>query len=66
MSGKNKKLIGLVSIATLTTVGVVFFISWKKHVKKQKRILEQIADEGYETAHDILYPLKRSPIRRML
>jgi hypothetical protein len=66
MSRNNKKIIGLVSIASLATIGAVFFFSWKKHVKKQKRILDQIADEGYETAHDILYPLKRSPIRRIL
>lgn len=35
-------------------------------MKKQQQILDQIADEGYETAHDILYPLKRSPIRKIL
>ena len=66
MSKNNKKLIRLLSIASLSTIGVVFFVSWKQHVKKQKRILEQIADEGYETAHDILYPLKRGSIRRIL
>jgi len=66
MTRKNKTLISISSVASLATLGVIFFIGWRKHMKKQQQILDQIADEGYETAHDILYPLKRSPIRKIL
>ncbi|CAN5749299.1 hypothetical protein BH10BAC3_BH10BAC3_42590 [soil metagenome] len=65
MTRKNITLISIASVASLTTLGVVFFIGWRKHMKKQQRILDRIADEGYETAHDILYPLKKSSIRKI-
>jgi hypothetical protein len=35
-------------------------------IKKSKKInLDQIADEGYETAHDILYPKQFSREKKL-
>ena len=59
MKIKNKKeliytIIPLVVIAT----GLIVFFSKKKRKKKENLKTEKIADEGYETAADILFPLK--------
>jgi hypothetical protein len=43
----------ILGIAAITALGIAFMLG----TKKLKKInLDQIADEGYETAHDILYP----------
>ena len=43
----------MLGIAAITALGIAFMIG----IKNSKKInLDQIADEGYETAHDILYP----------
>lgn len=50
MKISNKALLGLVA---LSAVGIVLYaVSKKKHRRK----LSRIADEGYEIAHDILFP----------
>lgn len=52
---KNQRLaIGLTLVAT-SAIALLFCVKTKKHKKKQ---LYDIAEEGYETAHDVLYPLK--------
>ena len=60
MAIRNKVLIGVTSI---TAIGLVICISRKKRIQKQI-VSYQIAEEGYETAHDILYPLKSRQYRR--
>lgn len=63
MTAKNKALLG---VASLTTIGVVIYLSYRRLEKKQQRkISEQVSDEGYEFAHDILYPLKKNRIKRL-
>ena len=43
----------MLGIAAITALGIALMLG----TKKSKKInLDQIADEGYETAHDILYP----------
>ena len=43
----------MLGIAAITAIGIALLLG----TKKSKKInLDQIADEGYETAHDILYP----------
>jgi hypothetical protein len=43
----------MLGIAAITALGIALVLG----TKKSKKInLDQIADEGYETAHDILYP----------
>lgn len=62
MSKNNKALFGLASIAA---IGVLVYLRYnRKKVKKEMEKLERVADEGYEFAQDILYPLKRHPLRR--
>ncbi len=43
-------------LITVATIGVVLHELKKNKVKKR---LNDVADAGYETAHDILYPLGR-------
>lgn len=46
-------------IATSAIVAGFIMLS-KKRKHKLGKILSEVADEGYETAHDILYPRKKS------
>ena len=52
MKTRNKILLG---VAAITVAGLVVYLANRK---KTHRMLEQIADEGYETAHDVLFPDK--------
>lgn len=61
MKTKHKKeliytIIPLVAVAA----GLIVFFSRKKRKKKENLKTEIIADEGYETAADILFPLKQA------
>jgi hypothetical protein len=49
---KISKIIGF-SLAVVAVAGVAIYIAKKI---ERKNMLDQIADEGYETAHDILFP----------
>jgi len=51
---KISKIIGL-SLTVLAVAGVAVYVAKKM---ERKNMLNQIADEGYETAHDILFPGK--------
>ena len=50
MKTSNKILLGVAAVAV---AGLVVYAANRK---KTHRMLEQIADEGYETAHDVLFP----------
>lgn len=63
MTNRNKAIIGVTAIAAIS-IGVIVLLSKKNRIKKEK-ILEDVADEGYETALDILYPLKSRKMSRM-
>jgi uncharacterized membrane protein len=52
----NKIALGVV---TLVVAGLALYYFRKKEVLDDQR-LGQIADAGYETAHDILYPLRKN------
>lgn len=52
MKTKSKVLIA----TAVVTAAITFYLVSKK--KSAKRMLQDIADEGYETASDILYPGK--------
>ncbi len=61
MSNRKILLTGIVSIAI---VGMVILIA-KKNVSSKKAVeLDRIADAGYETAGDILYPMKKASKKR--
>ena len=51
---KISKIIG-VGLAVVAVAGLAVYIAKKI---ERKNMLDQIADEGYETAHDILFPGK--------
>lgn len=53
MKTQNKILFGLAAAAV---VGLVVYAIRRKNTK---RMLKDIAEEGYETAHDVLFPNKR-------
>ncbi len=58
---KNQRLgIGLALVATASVV-LLFSVKTKKDKKRQ---LHEVAEEGYETAHDVLYPLKIQRLKR--
>ena len=50
----SKKLALGISFAAF--VGLVVY--WVHNSKKNREIREQVADQGYETAEDILFPRK--------
>ena len=52
MKINKKTMLGLLAIATF---GISFYIASKK---KNRKKLSRIAEEGYEIAHDILFPNK--------
>jgi ABC-type uncharacterized transport system permease subunit len=57
---KNKKLITSIAI-TIVAAGVAVYVF--KRIRKH-RMLNTVADAGYETAHDIHFPLKHNRPRR--
>ena len=61
MSRTNK----IIGVASLTAIGVIVFLRYKKQIKKQQEMLDRVADEGYETAYDVLYPLKGKTLKRL-
>ena len=62
MSNKNK--IVVIGITGALMVGAAIYLT-SKHKRRRIAIQRQeIADEGYETAFDILYPLKSKQLRR--
>lgn len=63
MTKKNTLiLLGLTVALTVTTV--VLISSIKKKRRNMQLQKQEIADEGYETAYDILYPLKKQQWRK--
>jgi hypothetical protein len=55
---KTKKLL-FVASATLATLLLVQIIKRRKAESRLERRLVAVADEGYETAEDILFPRKK-------
>ncbi len=49
---KNNKI--LLAFAAATLAGVVIYMA--RHRRKTCDELNQVANEGYETAHDVLFP----------
>ena len=58
---KLSNKIGL-GLAVLAVTGIVV---WLVKRTENKRMLNQIADEGYETAQDILFPDKRMSAQKL-
>jgi hypothetical protein len=60
---KTYKLIVIIIVVSVTIAGITIY-SIKK-TKLEKRLLS-VSDAGYETAYDILYPLKSQRSKRGL
>ena len=60
MKTSNKILLGVAAVAV---AGIVVYAA--THSKKTNRMREQVADEGYETAHDVLFPNKGKRDRKL-
>ncbi len=54
MKLKNKIALGI-SVAAVAGI-VLYFVRRSNTDINRKQMLTQVADEGYETAHDILFP----------
>lgn len=54
---KSNRLI--IGIATTLAVGVLSYLVIKKTQTQKQQRLVRVADEGYETAYDVLYPSRR-------
>ena len=52
----------LIATAALGVAAVAFLLVQRKK-QKEARMRDSIADEGYETAGDILYPLKTKRVK---
>ncbi len=61
MRNGQKITIGITAIAA---VGVIIYVARKRRQKRIFTRLDRIAEEGYETAGDILYPLKHTRSRK--
>ena len=59
MKISNKILLGV------TAVAVAGFVVYVANRKRTQQMLDQVADEGYETAHDILFPDKEKRDKKL-
>ncbi|HEX8357999.1 MAG TPA: hypothetical protein VF610_11325 [Segetibacter sp.] len=53
----------IIGVASIAVIGLVVFLAGKNKESKTFEKLNRIADEGYETAGDILFPLKNPRTR---
>jgi len=58
MKTSTKTMIG---VAALAAVGLAIYVLSREKRLARKDRLAHVADEGYETAHDVLYPNKYKP-----
>ena len=62
MKDRNKIIIGIATATIL--VGISLLVVGKKKKQCENTRLDKIADEGYETAGDILYPIRSNFFKR--
>ncbi|MDB5193667.1 MAG: hypothetical protein JWQ96_3230 [Segetibacter sp.] len=58
----NKKI--LTGIVTIGAIGIAIYLSKRSEARRHQQVLSVVADEGYETAYDILFPVKKQRLRR--
>lgn len=59
----RKKIIAGISLLTLTGLVIYFWRRHKINVIDELKS-QQVADHGYETAHDVLFPKRSKHIKR--
>jgi hypothetical protein len=59
----RKKIIAGISLLTLT--GVIIYLWRRQRISTVNQLkAEQVAEEGYETAHDVLFPNRGRRVKR--
>ena len=59
----RRQIIAGISLITLT--GVIFYLRRRHQANVVKALrAEQVAEQGYETAHDILFPKQKRRIKK--
>jgi hypothetical protein len=63
MKATKKRLIA--GIGLLTVAGIILYLGrrYKTNIMNERRA-QEVADHGYETAHDILFPKKQRRIKK--
>jgi hypothetical protein len=52
-----KKNVLIIGMASTIVIGVAIYLIRRNRLERQQ--LLHVSDAGYETAHDVLFPLKR-------
>lgn len=60
---KNRQIL-IIGITSVLAVGLAIYIAGKNKKGQMMYRLDRIAEEGYETAADILFPLKNPWTKR--
>jgi hypothetical protein len=60
---KNNYII-LLGVVSLTAIGAFLLITQKEKKQVIRKQRQEVSDEGYEFAYDVLYPLKNKRIAR--
>ena len=55
---KNRHIV-IIGITSLATIGLIILLAGKTKKYRIRERLDKIADEGYETAGDILFPFNK-------
>jgi len=60
----NRKQI-IAGISLITLAGIIIYLRRRHRINTLNELkTEQVADHGYETAHDILFPKKKKRIKK--
>jgi hypothetical protein len=55
----------IAGISLLTLAGIIIYLRRRHRINVMDELkAEQVAEQGYETAHDVLFPKKRSRIKK--
>jgi len=55
----------IAGISLLTLAGVIIYLRQRHRINAMDKLkAEQVAEHGYETAHDVLFPKKRNRIKK--
>lgn len=53
----------LLGVASLAAVGVIIILAQRGKNETMRKRTQEVADEGYELAYDVLYPLRNKRFR---
>lgn len=60
---KNRQIL-VIGITSVLAIGLAIYITGKTKKDRMLQRLDKIAEEGYETAADVLFPIRSPWIRR--